>query len=148
MSAFREVRNGFLVALILIGTVLVAFQCSREHSNPLDPASKEGEKKPEAPTGLKATRENGKITLTWDAVADPDLVGYMVYRALDRPESPEQLDRQTGRRYGVYYITTEETSYTDDDALISNRTYYYMVRALNKDGFISESSDWLAVLVP
>jgi len=101
-----------------------------------------------APTNLKATREDRKVKLTWDAVSDPDLVGYMVYRALDRPESPDQLDRQTAKRYGIYYITTEETSYTDDDALISDRTYYYRVRALNKDGFRSEPSDWLAVLVP
>ncbi len=84
--------------------------------------------KPSAPTGLKATLNTNDdcIALTWNSVNNA--VKYYIYRS----ESS----------YGTYLLMNESytNSYTDNDALISGKTYYYKVSAVNAGGEGSQSS--------
>lgn len=82
--------------------------------------------KPSAPTGVKATQQGDDIVVTWNAVSN--VMKYYIYRS----ESS----------YGTYSLINESytNSYTDNYALISGKTYYYKVSAVNAGGEGSQSS--------
>lgn len=79
------------------------------------------------------------LTLAWDAVVDPNLAGYNVYRATDR---------------GLWQMTLLNTggpiqaaSYADSNAVVG-QLYFYVVRSVAKDGSESATSNELAIIAP
>jgi glycosidase len=82
---------------------------------------------PTAPTNFQARSATGKVTLTWDSVADAG--GYMVYR------SPVAVG-------GFEPITAEpieDTTYVDD-SVTNGFVCYYAVAAVGKDRLVSAQS--------
>jgi large repetitive protein len=83
---------------------------------------------PPAPTGFKATLAKTAAELSWQAVTEPDLAGYNVYRS-DLPSGvPEKLNREP----------LKETKYTDP---AGGASHYYWVRALDTSGNESPRSE-------
>lgn len=82
--------------------------------------------KPSTPTGLKATANQSYIGLSWNAVSNA--TKYYIYRS----ESA----------YGTYSLLDESytNSYTDRKVLVSGKTYYYKISAVNIGGESSQSS--------
>jgi hypothetical protein len=74
---------------------------------------------PAAPSGVKATVNQTKrtITVSWDANPEPDLVGYGVYRK----DGDQWIERKTA--------TPDQTSFTDDIGSLPAGTYTYHVYA-------------------
>jgi fibronectin type 3 domain-containing protein len=83
---------------------------------------------PPAPVGLKATLSKTAVELSWQAVTEPDLAGYNVYRS-DLPSGvPEKLNREP----------LKEMKYTDP---VGGATHYYWIRALDTSGNESPRSE-------
>ena len=83
---------------------------------------------PPAPAGFKATLSKTAVELSWQAVTEPDLAGYNVYRS-DLPSGvPEKLNREP----------LKETKYTDP---AGGATHYYWVQALDTSGNESPRSE-------
>lgn len=87
---------------------------------------------PAAPTGLAATANDGSVDLNWDNNSEPDLDGYVVYRATS-----------SGGSYSAVSSLLGASSFTD--ASVSNgTTYFYVVTASdltgNESGYGSEAS--------
>ena len=82
---------------------------------------------PSTPTGVKvvAGREADRIVISWQAVLDPDLSTYTVYRATSSGGSGTPI---TG-------LTTDEY----EDTVTSGTTYYYTVTATDLTGNESSS---------
>ncbi|MDD2481007.1 MAG: FN3 associated domain-containing protein, partial [Lutispora sp.] len=80
---------------------------------------------PTVPTNLVATPDEGKIKLTWDASTGNTDIRYEIYRGTSS-ENMEYLGE-------VYYYSP--TSYTD--IILDNLTYYYKVRAIDENYFMS-----------
>ena len=91
---------------------------------------------PDAPSGLRAQKQQGSVLLTWDDPGDNSITGYQVLRR--RPTECEP-DLQ------VYEANTqsEDTSYADTGVEDGLR-YIYQVRALNLSGE-SELSNFTAL---
>ena len=91
---------------------------------------------PDAPSGLRAQKQQGRVLLTWDDPGDNSITGYQVLRR--RPTECEP-DLQ------VYEANTqsEDTSYADTGVEDGLR-YIYQVRALNLSGE-SELSNFTAL---
>jgi len=88
---------------------------------------------PNPPTGLQATAGDGRVTLTWTASSTPG-VGYNVYRAT------------ASGAYGATPVNPEPvagTTYTDT-GLVNGTTYYYVVKARDASGHLSEASNEVA----
>lgn len=88
---------------------------------------------PAAPTGLLATAEpNGDVSLDWDDNTEVDLAAYRVYRSTipGSYETPLAANVPT-------------SSYTDSSA-DNGTTYYYVVTALDDDGYESARSNQVA----
>lgn len=77
---------------------------------------------PSIPTGLKATRGDRLVNLTWNdmkaAGANPNLTNYKVYRATT-----------SGGPYTE--ITTVTSNYYQDTNVVNNTTYYYVVTSVD-----------------
>jgi fibronectin type 3 domain-containing protein len=85
---------------------------------------------PPAPAGFKATLAKTTVGLSWQAVTEPDLAGYNVYRS-DMPSGvPEKLNREP----------LKETKYADP---VGGATRCYWVRALDTSGNESPRSEVL-----
>ena len=84
---------------------------------------------PLAPTGVFASAGDGLVELTWSANAEPDLAGYIVYRATD---VAGPFDRITGS-------TLTGTQYTDT-AVTNGSTYYYRIEAQDTSQNVSAPS--------
>ncbi len=82
---------------------------------------------------LSASKGDG-VVLRWSAVTDPDLAGYMIYRSVGDTESFVPLTRQP----------VQGESYVDADAP-SSSAVYYLVRAVDAEGFEGASSPLAAV---
>jgi Bacterial Ig-like domain/Fibronectin type III domain len=81
---------------------------------------------PSTPTGLVATPANGQVTLTWQANAEADVVGYTLYvgTAQDKLESKE-------------FVTTNSTTVT---GLTNGTTYFFAVDAVDAANNHSEQT--------
>lgn len=80
---------------------------------------------PAAPTGVEAVAGDGSVTITWNAVNDPDLSGYNVYRTdADLPLNPNPL---TTLNY-------------EDHAVVNGSSYTYYVTAVDLSGLESPNS--------
>jgi hypothetical protein len=73
---------------------------------------------PAAPVGLVAVPAVDTVRLAWDANAEPDLAGYVVYRALG-----------DGATEPVATVTAPATTFTD--RAVSSGTYRYAVSAFD-----------------
>lgn len=77
---------------------------------------------PSVPTGLKATRGDRQVNLTWNdmqtAGANPNLTNYKVYRSIT-----------SGGPYTE--IATITTNYYQDTNVVNNTTYYYVVTSVD-----------------
>ncbi len=87
---------------------------------------------PAAPAGLAAVANPVSVRLAWEAVAAPDLAGYTVLRS----ETP-------GSGYEIIARDLAATFHVDESAK-PGRTYYYVVRAvdrsLNRSAYSAEVS--------
>lgn len=96
---------------------------------------------PKAPTGLKATTdvEKGTITLTWDALPDDDIESYEIAFANDSTHTFLQKSLPGLR----------DTTFVDTISLDVNQKYiYYKVRAVDYSTNIGEFSEMLQVIRP
>jgi hypothetical protein len=82
-----------------------------------------------------ATAAAVPITLAWDRNVEEDVVGYLV---------------SYGTSSGFYSVTRDAGNNTTlaIDGLVRGRTYYFVVRAVNSDGAISEPSQEVSHAVP
>ena len=82
---------------------------------------------PAAPTGLAATPADGQVELTWDAVGEYDVVGYLVFQD------------------GVQVHATALTTWTAT-GLVNGQEYVFTVVAVDSSGNESDPSDALAAV--
>jgi fibronectin type 3 domain-containing protein len=78
---------------------------------------------PGQPERVAATPRDGEIELSWDAVDDEDVAGYVVSRA----------DSHGGPYVRLSDELTEGTTYVDD-SVTNGDTYYYVVQAQDEGG--------------
>ncbi len=87
-----------------------------------------GDLPPSAPQGLSAASGDRQITLSWQMVSEPNVVGYAVYRS-----------DTTGGPYALEANLNVVDEYTDTE-LVNGTTYYYVVTAINADLNESDAS--------
>lgn len=75
---------------------------------------------PSTPTGLVATPNNAQVTLTWQANAEPDVVGYTLYMGT----SQDALESKG-------FITTNSKTFTN---LTNGTSYFFAVDAVDSAG--------------
>jgi fibronectin type 3 domain-containing protein len=91
---------------------------------------------PNRPTGLTAVPGVGRVFLSWNENKETDLAGYHVYRSTKHGKGYERLtDRPLLR-----------TTYLDETAA-TDKTYYYVLTAVDQSGNESEYSHELRVHV-
>lgn len=83
-----------------------------------------------APTGLAAVAGDGVVSLTWNAITEPDLNGYNVYRST-----------ASGGPYAILNGSLIPTSAYDDTTVVNGTTYFYVVTAINTGADESADSD-------
>lgn len=91
---------------------------------------------PEPPRGVGAIdRQPRKVPLYWEAVSDPDVKGYAIFRSRDQYKQFQQIDFVRGR---------EQQEYIDkgtwDKPLRDDTLYYYRIRSVNVVDLQSEDS--------
>ena len=79
----------------------------------------------DVPDGLRATGSIGQIVVTWTAVTDPNLIGYLVLRSASTQEVFQPITADT-------LFTTAQTEYIDTD-VEPDRVYFYRVQAVIQD---------------
>ena len=85
---------------------------------------------PAAPTALTAVAGDGTVTLNWAANTEDDLAGYQVYRSA------------TSGATGTLLTTSPQAARTFIDDTAANGTkYFYVVKAVDLVGNVSESSN-------
>lgn len=89
---------------------------------------------PAAPTGLGATPGDSTVTLAWDAVTEPDLAGYHVYRDTG---TIGEVELTMANRLTDALVT--ETGFVDRTAA-NGTTYRYVVTASDRTGNESPAS--------
>jgi hypothetical protein len=82
---------------------------------------------PQTPTGLSATPGNTEVGLTWNNNPDPDILGYIIYRATN-PDSFSVID------------TSLNNTYTDL-GLTNGIDYFYYITAVDSFQNVSFNSD-------
>ncbi|MDP6780058.1 MAG: hypothetical protein QGI83_25110, partial [Candidatus Latescibacteria bacterium] len=77
------------------------------------------------PSGLRATGSVGRVEVNWNAVSEPELIGYLVLRATSTqaPFAPVTSDT---------LFTTAQTEYVDTDVQ-AEQVYFYRVQAVVND---------------
>jgi hypothetical protein len=78
-----------------------------------------------SPTGLKATGAIGAILVTWNAVNDPNLLGYLVFRSLSTAGTFGPVTADT-------LFTTGQTEYKDEN-VVPQTVYFYKVQTVIQD---------------
>jgi hypothetical protein len=94
---------------------------------------------PEVPTGLTAEVEGQQVSLSWNAVADPDLVGYRLYRGVGK--APDT----SGQALTEGFLS--DTAYTDT-SIARDQTYRYGVTAVDIAGNESALSVEASAFLP
>lgn len=84
---------------------------------------------PAAPTGVNATAGDGNVALSWAANTESDLAGYNVYRGTT-----------SGGPYTKINGSLLTTRTYSDTGLTNGTTYYYVVKALDTTGNVSNPS--------
>ena len=96
---------------------------------------------PAKPTGLTAQVSYDQVTLTWDALNDDSITGYIILRR-DKAVHEE----------GIFETVEDDTESADttytDNTVERGKTYVYRIKAVNEHG-VSEISSWVrAYTVP
>jgi len=86
---------------------------------------------PVIPTNLKGISNDRQVTLSWKWNTEPDLDKYNIYR-------------DSVFLASITVTGTEDTIYTDT-GLVNEKTYQYMVTALDEDGYESDYSEPLYI---
>lgn len=89
------------------------------------------------PTGLSASTNPYSVSLTWQAITEPDLAGYRVYRRW----------QATGPYLPVTEGTITQASFIDDEVSPEDTPQYH-VRVVNRRGYESDPSGAVSVQVP
>ncbi|MFI9152866.1 fibronectin type III domain-containing protein [Streptomyces sp. NPDC053367] len=92
---------------------------------------------PAAPASVTATAENGNVKVEWTASTSTDVAGYYVYRTTGTDPSSA---------YAVSPLITG-TTFTNEN-VTAGKTWYYVVRAVNKQSRWSDFSPMAEVTVP
>lgn len=79
----------------------------------------------DVPGGLRVIGTIGQIVVTWTAVTDPNLIGYLVLRSASTQEVFQSVTADT-------LFTTAQTEYIDTD-VEPDRVYFYRVQAVIQD---------------
>ncbi len=85
---------------------------------------------PDTPTDLTATPGDGQISLSWSAVAAPDLLGYRVLRAAS--EAGPWTELTTSPQSATSFV---------DAGLADETEYFYRVTAVDDDGHVSDPAE-------
>lgn len=113
---------------------------------------------PDKPTGLVATPLAGtKVGLGWallDTTQFTDLAGYVIYRSTSSSDSSYQRididdsnpDRVTVDQSGTTVEAINSNSYDDNYNLVTGKTYYYKITAIDASGNESKKSDPASVI--
>jgi fibronectin type 3 domain-containing protein len=91
-------------------------------------------KRPDPPYALTGSLVKGKVTLSWQGVADSDLYGYFVYRSTS--------DKG---RFDVISPSLSTTTFTDTSSVSGRTQYVYAVKAVNKNSLESEFSNQITM---
>ncbi|HEV8673380.1 MAG TPA: hypothetical protein VGX21_04980 [Methylomirabilota bacterium] len=83
---------------------------------------------PAAPRGLVTVVAGATVRLAWEAVADPDVAGYRVYRSTT-----------AGRGYQPLTPAPQPATTYVDTGVRSGQTYYYVVTAVDRSRRANES---------
>jgi hypothetical protein len=100
-------------------------------------AVKNKHKNPDPPYALEGNIVNGKVHLTWQAVQDPDLYAYFVYR------SPS--DQQ---KFEVISPGIQTLEFADTSSVSGRIQYAYAVKAVNNYSLESEFSNVVTMRQP
>jgi fibronectin type 3 domain-containing protein len=77
------------------------------------------------PTGLRTTSKIGEIDISWNAVSDPNLIGYLVLRSSDTRMEFTPVTSDT-------LFTTAQTTYVDSTVQV-DAVVFYKVQAVAND---------------
>jgi hypothetical protein len=92
---------------------------------------------PLPPDSLTEATVSGKVVLQWHRSVEPDLYDYVVYRSDSSITDPNKINP---------YDTTSDIKYTDMHPLLG-KLGYYLVRAEDKHGNLSNGSNQISVNV-
>lgn len=138
MDSMKITTRGItLAALVLLG--LAAASCDRDRSNPLDPQSDFVQNRPATPGQVAVQPGVGVIQLAWQAVADRDLAGYAVFRAV---QSNGTYEFVAGDGDSTVGITTGKTAFSDT-IRGTTRTFFYRIAAVDTAGLQSELTSFV-----
>jgi uncharacterized protein len=95
---------------------------------------------PSIPQHIKAVADTGKVILTWDAVTEPDLMGYQVYRTINSDEES-------------YYVLLNAnpviaTTFTDTLPANARNYFYYKVISIDTSYNRSDYSQPVSARMP
>ena len=90
---------------------------------------------PAAPSGLSAVGGDGFVSLTWNANLESDLAGYDVYRSTEATGGYSRLNE----------VLLTSPTFTDNQVRYYT-TYYYVVRAVDRDSLESPASSPVSVV--
>lgn len=109
-----------------------------EHSDTVDIVLADT-RAPRTPDGFTAIADTGLIRLSWNAVDDADLLGYVLERA---------SDRGLGTRFKLHEGYLTDTSYVDSLPRESQTSYGYVVHAVDRSYNSSPPTDLIALRLP
>ena len=78
-----------------------------------------------APTGLRTTGKIGEVEVSWTAVSEPELIGYLVLRSVSSQAAFQPVTSDT-------LFTTAQTVYADSN-VVTDQVYLYRVQAVVMD---------------
>ncbi|MCX8094685.1 MAG: stalk domain-containing protein [Caldisericia bacterium] len=117
------IKKNFIILIFVISILLVENLVSKTY--------------PSKPVNLRAVQEDYKIRLTWEIEKSDETIQYFeVYKG----ENEKNLSF-LGRTYSkdqMYYL---------DYSIFLDKTYYYMVKAVDKDGKYSEPSNIVSIKI-
>lgn len=134
--AFASFKDNVTLGSIVLFNVLIAFAFGFGSQKVLELARAfpgSSSITPAQVTGLELVSDSKQIKLKWDQNPETDIDYYYIYRG-EAPGFPITAQAYTHR------IPSKDTTFTDTGLDDPNKTYYYRVSAVNKDGNIGRHS--------
>jgi hypothetical protein len=97
-------------------------------------------KAPSAPTGLQAKADTGKIILSWQPNSEPDLMGYVLYRNVDKDDKKKYVLMNAD--------PIADTVYVDSLPKKAKNMFLYRIAAMDSAFNRSEFSDFSGARMP